>query len=96
MVSDYVELVCEKCCNCDMLFWITKKHHDALILSKESFYCPNGHSQSYTGKTDAQKLKEAKENTKRIQGYWEDTCNERNKHYDDLRKAKRKIKKFQL
>lgn len=95
MVSDYVELACEKCCSCDMLFWITKKHQDSLKLSKESFYCPNGHSQSYYGKTDKQKLKESQEETKRIKGYWNDTCNDRNKYSDDLRKAKRKIKKLQ-
>ncbi len=51
-----VNIVQETCCNCNMIFWITKEHCDRLMRYKNIFYCPNGHPQSYQGKTEAQKI----------------------------------------
>jgi hypothetical protein len=36
------------CCNCGITFWVTQSHNAELIDKKLFFYCPNGHSQSYT------------------------------------------------
>lgn len=38
-----------ECCECHCLFCVTKEHKKILIETKETFYCPNGHAQSYTG-----------------------------------------------
>ena len=45
----------ETCCTCNVIFWITSKHQEQLKSCHNSFYCPNGHRQSYRGETDAQK-----------------------------------------
>lgn len=51
-------LVIETCCNCGIPFGITEEIRDRRLEDHESFYCPNGHGQRYTGKTEAQKLRE--------------------------------------
>ena len=51
-----VDIVKETCCNCHISFWITVAHQKQLLNCKNTFYCPNGHPQSYTGETDAVKL----------------------------------------
>lgn len=47
----------QTCCNCGVLFameyWRTKR----LQENHQTFYCPNGHGQSYTGPTEADRLK---------------------------------------
>lgn len=53
-----VTFVVEDCCNCGTPFAMTKELRDRRLEDHKSFYCPNGHSQSYTGKTEAQKLRE--------------------------------------
>jgi len=52
----------ETCCNCNVIFWITTTHQKRLISCKNTFYCPNGHPQSYKGETDRDKLKQAEQN----------------------------------
>ena len=50
-----------ECCNCHVQFYMTHEHQRSLIASKETFYCPNGHPQSYTGKSDSKKISELKQ-----------------------------------
>lgn len=55
-VTETIEFVLEECCNCGIPFFLPSYHQKRLINNPgESFYCPNGHSQHYTGKTDSQK-----------------------------------------
>jgi septal ring factor EnvC (AmiA/AmiB activator) len=37
---------------------MTKELRDRRLEDHKAWYCPNGHSQSYTGKTEAEKLRE--------------------------------------
>jgi len=46
-----------ECCACSSLFAITIKFNKNLLENKQTFYCPNGHSQLYT-KSTAEKLQE--------------------------------------
>lgn len=55
-----VDLVQESCYTCHIPFWLEAKHQRDLKSQKTLFYCPNGHAQSYTGKSDAQLLQETK------------------------------------
>lgn len=41
------EYVREVCCNCGMSFALTKERQGRLRESKQTFYCPSGHPQSY-------------------------------------------------
>lgn len=52
-------LVTETCINCGVLFAMPEELYDTRQGDGGRFYCPNGHNMFYTGKTDAQKLKEA-------------------------------------
>jgi hypothetical protein len=62
-LSVETKLVTETCCNCGILFAMTEdlkreKLRDRASHNRKFFYCPNGHAQFYTGKTDEQKLRE--------------------------------------
>lgn len=48
----------QTCCECGVLFGLELGYDDRRREDHKSFYCPNGHSQHYTGKTAAQKLQE--------------------------------------
>lgn len=58
-------LAIETCCACGMLFAMTEDFQQRRINDHASFYCPAGHSQSYTGKTEAEKLREELTKTQR-------------------------------
>ena len=49
----------EVCCSCAVLFAMPAEMQRRLMNDHGWFYCPNGHSQHYTGKSDAEKLREA-------------------------------------
>lgn len=51
----------EECCACGVVFAMTQEFYNARWAEKErgEFYCPNGHSQHYVGKSDKQKAREA-------------------------------------
>lgn len=52
-------LVTEECCNCGIGFAMTRELQKRLLDKPGStFYCPAGHAQHYTGKSEAQKLRE--------------------------------------
>ena len=48
----------EECCNCGMPFAMTEDFHDRRRNDHELFYCPYGHEQYYSGKSNEEKLKE--------------------------------------
>lgn len=47
----------ETCIKCGITFWIPATFQGKLKETKNSFYCPNGHAQFYSGETEAQRLK---------------------------------------
>jgi hypothetical protein len=57
-ITNYVDLAVQDCCNCGVTFALTKELDDQRRKDHGTFYCPNGHPQVYTGKTEAQKLRE--------------------------------------
>lgn len=54
----------EHCCSCRMAFAMTTDFQRARLADRKSFFCPQGHPQSYTGPTEAQKLKTELERTR--------------------------------
>jgi len=56
-----IEIIEISCCECNISFWITKKHNIELLRCHNTFHCPNGHPQNYTGKTEAVKAKEERD-----------------------------------
>lgn len=46
----------ENCCNCGVAFAIPADMVRVLRETHRTFYCPNGHGQSYTAETQAERL----------------------------------------
>lgn len=59
------QLITEDCISCGVIFALPESLQKRLVQTRRTFYCPNGHSMSYTGKTDAEKLKEELERKER-------------------------------
>lgn len=86
--TETIDFTLETCCACGIPFFMPTYHYKRLLANKgEAFYCPNGHSQSYVGKTEAEKLKEklqqletekAKQEEE-LQNRWLDALNEKSK-----------------
>jgi hypothetical protein len=55
--------VVEDCCNCFIPFAMTQAFQERRRKDKAWFYCPNGHAQQYTGKSDDQLLRDQKQQT---------------------------------
>lgn len=53
-----VKTIQETCCTqgCGIMFWIAQEYQERLISTKQTFYCPNGHSMSYTGESEQAKI----------------------------------------
>lgn len=47
-----------RCCECGMAFAMTTEFQRRRLEDRKSFFCPAGHSQHFTGATEAQKLKD--------------------------------------
>ncbi|HET9678959.1 MAG TPA: helix-turn-helix transcriptional regulator [Gammaproteobacteria bacterium] len=52
------EFVTENCCTCGIQFAMTDAFHKRRLDDKKIFYCPSGHAQHYTGKSEEQRLRE--------------------------------------
>lgn len=48
----------QTCISCGVGFGVESSYDARLQESHQTFYCPNGHSQSYIGKTEAQRVRE--------------------------------------
>jgi len=88
-----IELIEHSCISCGISFWINKEHDVVLRKNKSSFYCPNGHQQSYMGETDKEKLKKEQEKTKELRLNVDHLENEINLQTDQIKKLKAKKKK---
>lgn len=70
-----VELVVETCCKCGTTFAMTEELQKARRRDHMLFYCPLGHGQYYSGKSDEEKLREqlerAQKEIKRVQADYE-------------------------
>lgn len=52
-----VKMITETCSNCGILFAMEEGFQKERLADKRSFYCPNGHGMSYTGKSEVEKLR---------------------------------------
>lgn len=65
------------CYKCNVPFMVTAAHRQRLLSTHESFYCPAGHSQYYTG-TKCEVDKEKLEKELKDQKDWVDKLEENN------------------
>lgn len=52
------ELVVENCCECGVTFAMTRDLYNRRRNDHKGFFCPNGHQQYYSSKSEAEKLRE--------------------------------------
>jgi hypothetical protein len=64
-LSERVTLVVETCCNCGTVFALSAALQEVRLEDHRTFYCPAGHGQSYTGKTEAERERERAEQAER-------------------------------
>lgn len=80
--TEAIDFVMETCCNCHVPFFMPTQMRRELLADKERiFYCPNGHPQHYTGKTEAEKLKD------RLAALEKESQQKEQALYDRLREA---------
>lgn len=60
LLSGSTTMITETCYRCGVVFAMTKDYRDNRLRKRDSFHCPNGHSQAYTGKTAEKKLEESR------------------------------------
>jgi len=58
LVTTSIDLYVENCCNCGMSFAMTTDFKKRRRGDHDWFYCPSGHAQRYTAKSDEENLKE--------------------------------------
>lgn len=56
----------ETCCNCSVQFAMPTQLRDRRLRDHKDFWCPNGHSQRYIGKTEEQLQRERAERAERV------------------------------
>lgn len=61
---DNIYFVTEHCCQCGVAFAMTDRFKKQRLRDHELFYCPAGHGQYYTGKSETQKLKDKLDQTR--------------------------------
>lgn len=89
------QLNVEYCCDCGMPFAMTADFQKRRRDDHGSFYCPAGHSQHYTGKTEAEKQRERADRLEaqsQLRGEWLES--ERRSHAATkglLTKARKKL-----
>jgi hypothetical protein len=98
-VTETINFVMEECCNCGIPFFFPKYMKVQLLGNHNLFYCPNGHPQHYTGKSEQQKrieeLEESLQNVKNDRQHIEnsllDTISEKNKLSRQLKRVHRGV-----
>lgn len=77
------------CASCGVVFFLSEGHKSNLVSNKKTFYCPNGHTQSYTGKSLEKQLEEEKAKCNRYSNY----LDEQSKTINELQREKAKLKR---
>lgn len=67
-----VGFLVEDCCKCGITFAMTEDYATKRKNDHKSFYCPNGHAQYYTRKSDAEKLKDQLVHCQLDRDFWID------------------------
>lgn len=92
-----VQLVLEECCQCGMVFAVSSSFQRQRQRQHDTFYCPAGHGQAYTGKSD---LEQAQADIEKYRRLWKEEANyaasvvsERNAAQRSLRATKGQLTK---
>lgn len=94
-MTEYIEntwLETEVCCKCGMMFAMPKDYQRRRRDDHAVFYCPSGHSQHYTGKTEAQRLKDQLADKDRSLAWERDRANRIKHERDQVTRAHQRMR----
>lgn len=96
LATDTITFEMIVCCSCNVPFMVTASHRKRLVDTKVSFFCPNGHSQSYCkNECDIEKEKlhaeiaKTKKQLESVREWNNSLCDER----ETLKQTVRELKK---
>lgn len=89
---EQTEFVTEQCCHCGISFAMTADLYRRRLNDHNKFYCPNGHAQHYSGKTEAQKLRDQLERERSMREATEARAVKIEKHRNQIKKAHQKMR----
>lgn len=75
--TESLVMITEACCDCGVIFAMTQEFRDEKKKRRDDpearrFYCPNGHGQCYSGKTDAQIEREKRQIAEKNAAFWQE------------------------
>lgn len=83
----------EECCSCGVLFAMTEEFYKKRRRDTGTdFYCPNGHRQWYTGKSDAQKARDAERERAAAEAQLQAEVDQRKAAERELKRMKQRAK----
>jgi len=88
-VQFQVALVTETCAACGMVFAMPSNWQQCRLSDHTSFYCPAGHAQHYTSKSDAEVARDEAERYKQL---WRESEAYAKHEYDQRRAAERALR----
>lgn len=96
-ITTSLDMITEQCCNCGILFAITKDFHDRARAKPGAngirFYCPNGHDQFYVGESEATKLRRERDRLAQQIAQKDDEIAEARRQAEAEVKARKRIEK---
>lgn len=88
-----VTMITEVCCNCGVLFGIPSDFRDDVRRTKQTFYCPNGHGQSYTKSTYEIEIEKLKRDKEQLEGSLSNVVAGKIQLEKQLKKSNRELKR---
>lgn len=82
-------LYVQDCCVCGVVFAVGKKFDQRRQEDKQTFYCPNGHGQSYKGPTAEQQAKAARKEAEKYKRMYQSADARASAAYDQAAAAER-------
>jgi hypothetical protein len=86
-------LTSEVCPNCGIMFAMPDTFKDAKRNDHSAFYCPNGHSLSYNGKSETERLKQQLQWAEASKQSWRDQAETAENRRRAQKAANTKLKK---
>lgn len=86
-----ITMVTEVCCSCGILFGIPSDFQSDIKRTKQLFYCPNGHAQSYKKSTYEIEIEKLKKDKEELAGSLANASVDKIQLEKQLRKSKKEL-----
>lgn len=93
-LTEAIAFTTESCCSCGVVFAMTDEFKQARLRDRDRFYCPNGHSQSYIGKSDRELAYEAKQALRKAETRLQAEVDQRKASNRELKAKERELRRL--